>query len=114
VLLREGLLDARKGFCSPDYNDAPVLEGRDIRLGYDYVGPLPSPPPESPIVCYLRRGVFPDERAVLTWGGSVQWLSEDDLSQRLAESSRRLVEHFRGRLSRQGREQLKAFYEGRK
>lgn len=110
VLFDEYYVEDLAVFLHQADGDPFPMRNAGYLCSYEYVGALPAHPPAEVIVCYLRRGILPDERAVLLSAGfAVETWSEEAFAQRLAETYLGLIGHFGDRLSEERREQLKAF-----
>ena len=97
----------------------PVRAGkRGLNYSYEYAGALPAGTSRDVIICYSRKGLYPDERLVLRADGSVAAVSEKDLHDAkggartsLAAGYALAVAAFQCAVSDEQRAALKKFYE---
>jgi len=117
TLLRSGYLGDPKVLVDP--NDlAPAQPGvMTVKCSYEYVGALPPAVPEGVIICYARKGIYPDHRIVLHADGVVEWVGESSLHgdkgiprTSLHASYEAVVKAFGNGLTEERRAELREFY----
>jgi hypothetical protein len=120
TLLTEGLFKENEVGVFVDPGDKqPARAGkRGLNYSYEYAGALPAATSRDVIICYSRKGLYPDERLVLRADGSVAAVSEKDLHDpkggartSLAAGYALAVAAFQGAVSDEQRAALKKFYE---
>jgi hypothetical protein len=99
---------------APPYAQGPA----GIAPSCVYVGALPPVVPDDVIICYSRKGVYPDGRNVLRNDLAVDWVGEDQLQDPAGEawsslraSYEAVVKAFGNTLTEQRKAELKKFYE---
>jgi hypothetical protein len=108
---REALLD-------PADAEARRLGPKAAPSSYQYVGPIARGVPAEVIICYSRKGLYPDGRNVLCADCVVAWVDEEELRATALDTRRSLrssygavIQAFGNELTEERRAQLKAFYE---
>ncbi|MFW6188901.1 MAG: hypothetical protein ACOC7T_00575 [Planctomycetota bacterium] len=117
-LIEAGFLDTAEVFIDPTDQNPRVRGGRGLRYSYRYPGALPADVPPNMIVCYSRKGIYPEGRNVLYVDQRVEFVDESELTSpggaqgmSLPECYRWLIEHHGEVLSDEQKARFKEFYE---
>ena len=119
-LFREGYLAEADRAVLLDPADAPPYGSglAGTASSYAYVGALPRGVPDSVIISYSRKGVYPDGRNVLGHDLLVAWTGEAELQDPAGEarlslraSYEAMVKAFGSTLTEERRAELRKFYE---
>jgi hypothetical protein len=118
VLLKENYIDDKEILLDPSDNSPQPIEGTDLLCSYVYVGALPGDVPPQTILCYTRKGIYPEGRNVLYADCAVRFVRETDLQEpdgppgdSLAASYGALIDALGDKITEERRAELKKFYE---
>ena len=94
------------------------LGEKGVLFSYEYQGHIPRNAPSNLIVCYSRKGIYPEGRNVLFRDGVVTWVTEATLhgpggprGLSLPQCYQTVLDLSGGRLTEEQQARLKKFYE---